>query len=110
VGQGSGGVGDSPWCLRMPPAQLQGWQQWTATCWAGQAAAGVMSGVFGFTSWRSVAVQHCHGAQGLVLEHSQGWKLVYSGEGAVTTVHAVQYSVLISVIMIGGVVVLGGMF
>jgi hypothetical protein len=38
-----------------------------------------MSGVFGFTGWRSVAVQHCHGAQGLVLEHSQGWKLVYSG-------------------------------
>jgi hypothetical protein len=43
------------------------------------AAFRVMSNVLGFTSWASVAVAHCAGAHGLVLTHSQGWKLVYSG-------------------------------
>ncbi|WIA34738.1 hypothetical protein OEZ86_013047 [Tetradesmus obliquus] len=39
-----------------------------------------MSEVLGFSSWASVAVAHCAGAHGLVLTHSQGWKLVYSGD------------------------------
>ena len=29
---------------------------------------------------QSVAVQHCHDAYGLVLEHGSGWKLVFSGD------------------------------
>ena len=29
---------------------------------------------------QSVAVQHCHDAYGLVLEHHSGWKLVFSGD------------------------------
>jgi hypothetical protein len=65
--------------MRMSPADLFAWQQWQQACFAGNPAQAVMSGVMGFTGWRSVAVQHCHGAQGVVLEHSQGWKLVYSG-------------------------------
>jgi hypothetical protein len=28
-----------------------------------------------------VGVEHCKGAYACVLEHSMGWKLVYSGEG-----------------------------
>lgn len=34
-------------------------------------AAAVMGGRLGFSGWTSVAVDHCHGAFGLVLEHSQ---------------------------------------
>lgn len=64
----------------MSPQQLREWQQWQQQCFAGSPSCAVMSGVCGFVRWSSVAVQHCHGAQGLVLEHSQGWKLVYSGE------------------------------
>ena len=30
--------------------------------------------------WQSVAVNHCHDAFGVVLEHQHGWKIVYSGE------------------------------
>lgn len=33
----------------------------------------------GLVSWRSIAVNHCHDAFGVVLEHQHGWKLVYSG-------------------------------
>lgn len=43
-----------------------------------EAALGV--GGLGLVSWRSVAVNHCHDAFGVVLEHQHGWKLVYSGE------------------------------
>ncbi len=41
---------------------------------------GVGPGGAGLVRWRSVAVQHCSDAYGLVLEHEAGWKIVYSGE------------------------------
>ncbi|GLI68411.1 hypothetical protein VaNZ11_012799 [Volvox africanus] len=34
----------------------------------------------GLVRWHSVAVHHCRDAWGLVLEHRDGWKLVYSGD------------------------------
>ncbi|GIM10126.1 hypothetical protein Vretimale_13897 [Volvox reticuliferus] len=34
----------------------------------------------GLVRWHSVAVHHCRDAWGLVLEHHDGWKLVYSGD------------------------------
>jgi hypothetical protein len=75
----AGNEGAAAWSMRMSPQQLRKWQQWQQQCFAGSPSCAVMSGVCGFVRWSSVAVQHCHGAQGLVLEHSQGWKLVYSG-------------------------------
>lgn len=38
-----------------------------------------LAGALGLVRWRSVAVQHCRDAWGLVVEHRCGWKLVYSG-------------------------------
>lgn len=35
----------------------------------------------GLVAWGSVAVHHCSDAYGVVLQHADGWKLVYSGEG-----------------------------
>ena len=64
----------------VPPPTLAAWQQWQQACFATSPAAAVLAGVCGFTRWQSVGVQHCAGAQGLVLGHSQGWKLVYSGD------------------------------
>ncbi len=40
----------------------------------------------GLAGWQSVGVHHCRDAWGLVLEHADGWKLVYSG--GYTTRHA----------------------
>jgi hypothetical protein len=69
-----------PWCIQMQRQQLAAWQDWQRQCFAASPVAAVMCGLCGFTRWQSVAVNHCHGAHGLVLEHSQGWKLVYSGD------------------------------
>lgn len=38
-----------------------------------------LAGALGLVCWRSVPVQHCRDAWGLVIEHRCGWKLVYSG-------------------------------
>jgi hypothetical protein len=45
-----------------------------------QQQAAAMARALGFAAWASVRVDHCAGAHGLVLEHSHGWKLVYSGD------------------------------
>ena len=34
----------------------------------------------GFTAWVCPRARHCHDAFGIVLEHRQGWKLVFSGD------------------------------
>lgn len=34
----------------------------------------------GLRLWLSVAVEHCHDAWALVIEHASGWSLVYSGD------------------------------
>ncbi|MEW5318245.1 MAG: hypothetical protein WDW38_009482 [Sanguina aurantia] len=34
----------------------------------------------GFVGWQSVGVRHCHDSHGLVLDHRDGWRLVYSGD------------------------------
>lgn len=34
----------------------------------------------GFTAWQCVRVRHCFDAYGIVLEHSEGWKVVVSGD------------------------------
>lgn len=34
----------------------------------------------GLVRWQSIAVQHCRDAWGLVVEHGDGWKVVYSGD------------------------------
>jgi ribonuclease BN (tRNA processing enzyme) len=36
----------------------------------------------GFTAWVCPRVRHCHDAFGLVLQHRQGWKFVFSGDTA----------------------------
>jgi hypothetical protein len=41
----------------------------------------VMAGVLGFSGWASISVNHCHGAYGLVLQHSQ----VCRGGGGATS-------------------------
>ncbi|KAG2447367.1 hypothetical protein HYH02_007695 [Chlamydomonas schloesseri] len=46
----------------------------------GRAAAAAVCGSLGLVRWQSVAVHHCRDAWGLVLEHADGWKLVYSGD------------------------------
>eukprot|EP00882_Tetradesmus_deserticola_P034166 GHRQ01039099.1.p1 GENE.GHRQ01039099.1~~GHRQ01039099.1.p1 ORF type:complete len:146 (+),score=52.92 GHRQ01039099.1:3-440(+) len=61
--------------LQPPKTSPQQQQQQQAS-----AVVAVMSEGLGFTSWASVPVAHCAGAHGLVLSHSQGWKLVYSGD------------------------------
>jgi ribonuclease Z len=42
-------------------------------------AATAMSGA-GFVAWACPRVRHCYDSFGLVLEHDQGWKLVFSGD------------------------------
>ena len=39
--------------------------------------------VAGLTTMKAVSVNHCYDAVGLVLMHSDGWKLVYSKNGHV---------------------------
>ncbi|GAX76738.1 hypothetical protein CEUSTIGMA_g4185.t1 [Chlamydomonas eustigma] len=43
------------------------------------ASMRVLSNI-GFSQWCSVPVHHCHDSWGLVLKHSTGWSLVYSGD------------------------------
>ncbi|KAI8463748.1 MAG: beta-lactamase-like protein [Monoraphidium minutum] len=62
-----------------PQAQPRAWGA-AAGGGRGGGGAAVMGARLGFSAWASVAVDHCHGAFGLVLQHSQGWKLVYSGD------------------------------
>lgn len=48
----------------------------------GDGVAALMCNGLGFSRWCSVAVDHCHGAFGLVLEHSQvGAYIGWAGQG-----------------------------
>ena len=50
---------------------------------AGARSTGAVRDVMaaaGFTAWQCVRVRHCADAYGIVLEHSQGWKVVVSGD------------------------------
>ncbi|GIL54053.1 hypothetical protein Vafri_9612 [Volvox africanus] len=77
-----------------PPKQQQGQQQWPGAA-APYGVSGPHDGAekerekekekapcqaLGLVRWHSVAVHHCRDAWGLVLEHRDGWKLVYSGD------------------------------
>lgn len=46
----------------------------------GLALVGAVMTALGFVGWCSVSVRHCHDSHGLVLDHKDGWRLVYSGE------------------------------
>eukprot|EP00198_Chlamydomonas_reinhardtii_P009600 XP_001698937.1 beta-lactamase protein [Chlamydomonas reinhardtii] len=85
-GRGSGRDLDSGWdaaaaaaAAAWPPPPRGGADpSWEVA--QGRAAAAAVCGSLGLVRWQSVAVHHCRDAWGLVVEHADGWKLVYSGD------------------------------